>query len=187
MLKNANVFPDNTYRSSKIIVQNTPPGTYRHVTSFTGKASTRKDSLPKSEASAILRIALLSAERPGDHWREPRSELLVPRTSPGCAHGLTTLETLGDAPRCRRFFTMGRCPMKEATWRGVRPDWNGRERGEKRGEFPTPPRKRHPGVVKASLSPATPEWFPKRRELNERGSFPGEGLEGPEGEKVTTA
>lgn len=35
---------------------------------------------------------------------------------------LTTLEALGEAPLWSRFFTMFRCPMKAATWRGVRPD-----------------------------------------------------------------
>lgn len=65
------------------------------------------------------------------------------------------METLGDAPRCRRFFTMGRCPMKEATWRGVRPDWK-EKRSEKRGDFPTPPKKRQPDAAKAFLPLAAP-------------------------------
>ena len=153
------------------------------MTSFTGKASVPKDVLPKPEASAILRIVLLAAERSREHWLKLPSELLVSRMRPCCARGLTTLETLGDAPRCRRFFTMGRCPMKEATWRGVRPDWNRQQRDEKRGDFPAPPRKRHPAVVKAFLFLAAPEWFSKRRELNERDSFPGKGLKG---KKITT-
>ena len=33
---------------------------------------------------------------------------------------------------------MGRCPMKEATWRGVRPDWN-RPEGTETGALPVPP------------------------------------------------
>lgn len=35
---------------------------------------------------------------------------------------LTTLDTLGDAPRCSKVLTMGKCPMKAATCKGVRPD-----------------------------------------------------------------
>lgn len=72
---------------------------------------------------------------------------------------------------------MGRCPMKEATWRGVRPDWNRQERNEKTGAFPAPPKKTRPDVSNAFLPLDAPEWVSKKRELNEMSLLPGKWLE----------
>lgn len=139
--------------------------------------------LPKPEVSPIVRFLALAPER------RPKHQYLISRLSspsegqsPCSPHGLTTLETLGDAPRCRRFFTMGRCPMKEATWRGVKPDWNTQERNENRGAFPAPTKKRQPDESSAFLFLGAAKWFSKQRELNEMGLLPGKWLEG---KKVT--
>lgn len=44
---------------------------------------------------------------------------------------LTTLVVLGDAPWCISCDTIFTCPMKAATWIGVRPDWKTHQRSIK--------------------------------------------------------
>lgn len=45
------------------------------------------------------------------------------------------MDTLGEAPRCSRVLTMGRCPMKAATCRGVRPDCEEKEARNQDGTY----------------------------------------------------
>lgn len=82
---------------------------------------------------------------------------------------------------------MGRCPMKEATWRGVKPDWNTQERNENIRAFPAPIRKRESDESNAFLLLGVPEWFSKQRLLNEMGLHPGKWVEekkSPQGDSV---
>lgn len=95
---------------------------YSCVTNLTGEASIERPARPAPDTFAIPRNPISV----GGENRDPLPQLpLESRTRAKHSHGLgelTTLETLGDAPRCSKFFTIGRCPMKDATWRGVSPD-----------------------------------------------------------------
>lgn len=59
-------------------------------------------------------------------WSQRCSQILSGIPSPALLEGnlwLTTLVVLGDAPWCISCDTIFTCPMKAATWIGVRPDW----------------------------------------------------------------
>lgn len=106
MFKNANVFQDDTYRISQVIVQNKTP-----ETSLIGKASVYMDVLPKAEVSASLRILPLSPERRSrDHWLKHPSELLVLRQEPLLSPQAYHIRDIGRCPPLQEVLHNGQVP-----------------------------------------------------------------------------